>query len=117
MVAVLVLLLLVPLPKQPPCPIVGEWEIEWGACRQTTWFATDGTCDSCRFGTGVWSVTIDGDDVTVWFSEQGDRSHYAAAFDRRTGIGAGYSVSGERGVWVCEVKVRKVGKTERKPKE
>jgi len=107
----------VPLPRQQANPIVGEWSIQWGECEQTTWFAADGSCDSCRFGPGVWSVTEDGDDVTIWFSERNDESHYAAAFDRRTGIGAGYTVDGERGRWSCNVQMKRVGEAQRKPKE
>ena len=106
-----------PLPKQAVNPIVGEWSIQWGGCSQTTWFAADGTCDSCRFGDGVWSVTEDGDDVTIWFSERSDQSQYAAAFDRRTGHGSGYIVNGERVSWLVNVIVKRVGDMQRKPKE
>ena len=87
----LLLLICVPAPKHPATPkvspLVGAWAIDWGQCKQTTFFRPDGTCYSPEFGNGTWSEDAEG---TIWFSERDGRNQYLMRIDLLDGEGSGW---------------------------
>lgn len=106
---VLLCLILVPAPPRakvepPPSPWIGAQSINWGECRQTTFFYDDGTCWSPQFGAGTWVLVDD----SVWFTEQGGRMQYVMQIDPFSREGTGWHVNDEGQTGnVVEVKIRR----------
>lgn len=100
------ILLLVPAPKNLPPkvdPLIGAWALDWGSIEQTTFLFADNTCDSCRFGCGLWSVDSDG---AIWFSEQNNQAQYVMSIDWQTGEGVGWRWDRETGLCGGQVQVK-----------
>ena len=106
MAFIALLLILVPAPKiEPPREqsFAGAWFIEWGACRQETCFADDGSCYSPQFGAGTWANLEDGG---IWFSERDGTAHYVMSFNR-DGNGWGWCVTDGRHGEPVDVRIRR----------
>lgn len=53
-VALLILMFPAPRPLADAITLPGAFDLEWGACRQTTIFHADHTCTSPTMGPGTW---------------------------------------------------------------
>jgi hypothetical protein len=106
MQALLLILVLVPAPRETPPFPVGEWQAEWCGSKWDVTFFPDGTCNS-NYGRGFWASDSDGN---VWFSEQADTSHYSMSIDQRSGVGVGWFHSRSTGSYHNEVKVKMIRK-------
>lgn len=103
MQTLLLLLILVPAPKDnPPFP-VGSWSVEWGTLKQGMTFYPDGTYSSPEYGVGFWTSDREGN---IWFSEQNDSTFYTMWIDPQAGVGTGWTHCRADGSYSGELRVR-----------
>lgn len=87
--ALILLLILIPAPKDEPLPFIGLWDVKWGSCEQTMEFLPDGRYLCPRLGNGTWTYN----EGVVYFTE-GEVAYYMVIdWREKRGLGYKYDVA------------------------
>lgn len=81
----ILMIILVPAPKDEPLPFIGKWDVVWGNSEQTMEFLKDGTYLCPKYGNGTWTIESN----VIYFNE--GNAFYGMVIDWDIGEGFGFN--------------------------